>query len=60
MTGNLKQILARPNEVQEELFPFPGVGVGVREKLKFLCDGQGLDRRAILSVTGLIYQCGLL
>ena len=50
-------LLAHLDEVQEELLYYPriGVGVGVSKMLKFLrlglsCDGQGVVRRAILSL----------
>ena len=46
-----EHLLARLDEVQEELLYYPGVGVGgggVNKMSKFLCDGQGAVRRAIL------------
>ena len=56
-----KIILARLDEVQEELLYYPsfgigiGIGGGVSKMLKFLrlsflCDGQGAVRQAILSL----------
>ena len=55
-SNKLMVILTRLDEVQEELVYYPGVSVGIgssisiSKMLKFLCDGQGAVRRAILSL----------
>ena len=60
-----KSFLAHLYEVQEELLHYPGVGVSVSKMLKlftlkFLFDGQGADRQAILSGVRSCLKRGLL
>ena len=46
---NFHPFLACLNKVQEGYCTAPGIGVSVCKMLKFLRDGQGADRQAILS-----------